>query len=172
MSDQPEYPKTKEELFAKIEEEWAALMDVVTKLDERQLSTPDAGGWTPKDNLAHLTEWMNILLGYHMDGRPAHEVMGVAPEVVEGWDFDKINAVLVERNKNRSTEEVLDELKTVYARVMDRLNSTPFEVLLQPRHSDDPQSYPLLASVAGDTYEHFAEHREAIEKATAGGDHK
>ncbi|MFZ5857552.1 MAG: ClbS/DfsB family four-helix bundle protein [Chloroflexota bacterium] len=172
MTDEPIYPKTKEELFAKIEEEWAALMDVVAKLGAKQLSTPDAGGWTPTDNLAHLTEWMNILLGYHMDKRPAHEVMGVAPEVVEGWDFDKINAVLVERNKNRSAEDVLDELKTVYARVMDRLKSTPFEKLLQPRHPDDPQSYPLLASVAGDTYEHFAEHREAIEKATAGGDHK
>ena len=167
-----DYPQSKEELLSATEREWFALMDVVAKLTAVQLSTPDAGGWTPTDNLAHLTEWMNILLGYHMDGRPAYEVMGVAPEVVEGWDFDKINAVLVERYKNRSAEDVLDELKTVYARVMDKLNSTPFEKLLQPRHPDDPHSYPLLASVAGDTYEHFAEHREAIEKATAGGDHK
>lgn len=163
-----EYPKNKAELFTKIEEDWSALMDVVAKLTASQMSTPDAGGWTPKDNLAHLTEWMNILLGYHMDKRPAHEVMGVASEVVEGWDFDKINKVLVERNKNRSAEDVLGELKTVYARVMDRLNSTPFETLLQPRHPNDPQSSPLLASVAGDTYEHFAEHREAIEKALMG----
>jgi hypothetical protein len=160
-----EYPKTKAELFAKIEDEWVALMELVAKLTAPQMSTPDAGGWSPKDNLAHLTEWMNILLGYHMDKRPAHEVIGVAPEIVEGWDFDKINAILVERNKNRSIEDVLSEMKTVYARVMDRLNATLFETLLQPRHPDDPQSSPLLASVAGDTYEHFAEHREAIEKA-------
>jgi hypothetical protein len=172
MTDEPIYPKTKDELFAKIEEEWTALMDVVAKLTASQLSTPDAGGWTPKDNLAHLAEWMNILLGYHMDNRPAHEVMGVAPEVTEGWDFDKINKVLVERNKDRSAEDVLGEMKTVYARVMDRLKSTPFEELLKPRHTNDPQSYPLLASVAGDTYEHFAEHRESIEKALAGGQHK
>ena len=158
--------------MARIDREWSALMDVVDQLSPEQMTTPDEGGWSPKDNLAHLTVWMDILLGYHMDGRPAHEVMGVAPEVVEGWDFDKINKVLVERNRNRTTEDVLDELKTVYARVMDRLKFTPFEELLQPRHPDDPQSYPLLASVAGDTYEHFAEHREAIEKALAGGDHK
>lgn len=163
-----EYPKTKEELFAKIEQEWSALMDTVAQLSAAQLSTPDAGGWTPTDNLAHLTEWMNILLGCHMDGRPAHEAIGVAPEIIEGWDFDKINAVLVERNKNRSAEDVLDKMKTVYVRVMDRLNATPFETLLQPRHPDNPQSSPLLASVAGDTYEHFAEHREAIGKFLAG----
>lgn len=159
-----EYPQTKAELIAKIEEEWSALMDVVAKLTAAQLSTPDAGGWTPADNLAHLTDWMNILLGYHMDKRPAHEVMNVAPEIIQGWDFDKINAILVERNKNRSTEDVLGEMNTVYARVMDRLNATPFETLLQPRHPNNPQSSLLLASVAGDTYEHFAEHREAIEK--------
>ena len=163
-----EYPKNKAELFSKIEEEWSALLDVVAKLTASQLSTPDAGGWTPKDNLAHLADWMNILLGYYMDKRPAHEVIGLAPEVVEGWDFDKINAILVERNKNRHAEDVLGEMKTVYARVMDRLNATPFETVLQPRQPDNPQSSPLLASVAGDTYEHFAEHREAIEKAIKG----
>ena len=163
-----EYPKTKEELFTRIEEEWSALMDAVAKLSAAQLSTPDAGGWTPMDNLAHLTDWMNILLGYYMDKRPAHEVVNVAPEVIEGWDFDKINAILVERNKNRSTEDVLGEMKTVYARVMDRLKSTPFEALLQPRQPDNPQSSPLLSAVVGDTYEHFAEHREAIEKALTG----
>jgi hypothetical protein len=160
-----EYPKSKAELFSRIENEWSALMDVVAKLTEAQMSTPDAGGWTPKDNLAHLTEWMNIMLGYHMDNRPAHEVLGVSPEVTADWDFDVINKALLARNQSRSSEDVLGELKTVYTRVMDRLKSTPFEDLLKPRHPNDPQSYPLLASVAGDTYEHFSEHREMIEKA-------
>ena len=163
-----EFPKDKAELFSRIEHEWSALMNVVAKLTESQMSTPDAGGWSPKDNLAHLTEWMNILLGYHMDNRPSHEVIGVAPEVTAEWDFDAINKILLERNRDRSVEDVLDELKTVYARVMDRLMATPFEELLKPRHPEDPQSSPLLASVIGDTYEHFAEHRESIEKVLKG----
>ena len=73
------------------------------------LAVPDAGGWSPKDNLAHLAEWMNILMGYHMDRRPPHEVMGVGQEVVQGWDMEKINPVLFERNRNRSAKDVLDE---------------------------------------------------------------
>jgi hypothetical protein len=164
-----EYPQSKLELFSRIQHEWSALLDVVAKLTDAQMSTPDAGGWTPKDNLAHLTEWMNILLGYHMDNRPAHEVLGVTPEVTADWDFDVINKALLARNQSRSSEDVLGELKIVYARVMDRLKSTPFEDLLKPRHPNDPQSYLLLASVAGDTYEHFAEHREMIEKAFGQG---
>lgn len=160
MTDEPIYPKTKEELLAKIEEEWAALMDMVAKLDEKQMSTPDAGGWTPTDNLAHIAEWLNILLGYHMDGRPAHEVLGVSPEVTADWDFDRINQVLLERNRDRSAEDMLDWLKSLYAATMERLKSMPFEDLTRPR----AQRSPLMESVAGDTYEHFAEHRENMEK--------
>ena len=166
-----ESPTTKEELLSHIAREWDLLLSLVAKLDERQMSTPDSGGWTPKDNLAHITEWLKILLGYHMDNRPSHEVIGVTPDVTENWDFDAINKIMLERNRDRSVEDVLDELKREYAHVMDRLKSTPFEELLKARHPEDPQSSPLLSSVIGDTYEHFAEHRETMEKALAGGQH-
>ena len=82
------------ELLEQIGCEWIALMHVVDQLTPEQLTLPDAGGWSPKDNLAHLTEWMKILLGYHMDGLPAHEVVGVSPEMTEEWDMDVINQVL------------------------------------------------------------------------------
>jgi hypothetical protein len=39
-----------------------------------------------------------------------------------------------------------------------------FEDLMKPRHADDPEKRPLLMWVLGDTSEHFAEHRETIEK--------
>lgn len=159
-----ETPTNQKELLSIIEHEWNLLMELVARLDESQMSTPDAGGWSPKDNLAHLADWMNVLLGSHMDRRPAHEVFGVAPEVTEGWDFDAINAVLFERNRTRTSEDVLDELKQVYAQVVERLKSTPFEDLLKPRHPENPNSSNLLASVIGDTYEHFAEHRETMQK--------
>jgi len=164
-------PQTKEELLSLITREWDLLLSLVAKLDEKQMSTRDAGGWTPKDNLAHLAEWMKMLLGYHLDRRPSHEVLGVTADVTADWDFDVINKVLLERNQSRSIEDVLGELKSLHARVMDRLESMPFEDLLKPRRADDPQSSPLLASVAGDTYEHFAEHREMIEKVLKGGEH-
>ncbi len=64
-------PKSTAELLNDIDHEWSALMHVVDQLTPEQMTTPDAGGWSPKDNLAHLTEWMKILLGYHMDKRPS-----------------------------------------------------------------------------------------------------
>src|SRR5512138_4021745 len=103
-------PENKNELMAVIRREWGLLMDVVARLNEQQMLTPDAGGWSPKDNLAHLAEWMNSLMGYHMDKRPAEEVMGLTKAQTEGWDMEVINPVLFERNKNRSTEDVMSWL--------------------------------------------------------------
>ena len=157
-------PKDNAELLSAIEREWQMLMNVISKLDGKQMNTPDAGGWSPKDNLAHLGEWMNVLMGYHMDKRPPHEVLGVPVEVTKDWDMSVINPVLFERNRNRSTTDVLDGVKLIYAALVEKLRTTPFEDLMKPRHADNPESGPLLNLVLGDTTEHFAEHRVNIEK--------
>jgi hypothetical protein len=157
-------PKDKTELMSAIEREWKLLIGLAESLTDEQMSTPDAGGWSPKDNLAHLAEWMNILMGYHMDKRPTHEVIGVSEEVVRGWDMEVINPVLFERNKNRPRSEVMEVLKQTYVKLETRLNSTSFDDLLKPRHANDPEKRPLLLWVLGDTTEHFQEHRETIER--------
>ena len=161
-------PKNKPELISAIEREWELLMDVAEKLTDKQMTTPDEGGWSPKDNLAHLSEWMKALIGVHMDRRPSHEVLGVSEDVTRGWDMETINPVLFERNRNRSRQDVLDELKQVYGKLTAKLDPMTFEDLMKPRHADDPEKRPLLLWVLGDTTDHFAEHRETIEKAIKG----
>lgn len=164
MSDEEWVPGSKAELMASIEREWKSLMEVVAKLDFTQMTTPDAGGWSPKDNLAHLAEWMKVLMGYHLDHRPSHEVLGVSEEVTKGWNMEVINPVLFERNRNRSVQDVLAELKSVYAELVNKLESMTYEDLLKPRHTDDPEKRPVLMWVLGNTTDHFAEHRATIEK--------
>lgn len=158
-------PKDKAELMSEIEKEWKLLLSVAEKLTDKQMTAPDAGGWSPKDNLAHLSEWMKVLMGYHIDHRPSHEVLGVSPEEVKDWDFNIINPLLFERNRNRSKHAVLDELKQVYAELTAKLNSMTYEDFMKPRHANDPEKRPLVLWILGDTTEHFLEHRETIEKA-------
>ena len=164
MAEEEWVPGSKAELMSAIRREWKLLMDVVGKLDEQKMTTPDEGGWSPKDNLAHLSEWMNSLMGYHIDRRPPEEVMGITPEQAEGWDMEIINPVLYERNKDRPIQDVMDELKQTYEKLLAKLDGMSFEDLLKPRHLEDPEKRPLLMWVLGDTSEHFAEHREVIEK--------
>jgi hypothetical protein len=157
-------PKDKAELMTAIEREWKLLIDLAEKLTDTQMTTPDEGGWSPKDNLAHLTEWMNVLMGYHLDHRASHEVLRLSEEQTRDWDFNIINPILFERNKNRSIKDVLDELKQVYKKMYDKLNKMSFEDLMKPRHVDDPEKRPIVLWVLGDTTEHFLEHRETIER--------
>jgi hypothetical protein len=157
-------PASKAELMSLIDREWSALMDVVEKLSPEQMHTPDEGGWTPKDNLAHLAVWMNILLGYHIDRRPAHEVAGVSPEAAADWDFNVMNEIFFERHRDQPLEEVLYELKKTYERVRARLDAMSYEDLMKPRREDDHEKRPILIWILGDTSDHFAEHRETIEK--------
>ena len=158
----------KQSLLKSIEREWVALWSTVERLTPEQMLAPDAGGWSPKDNLAHLSAWMNILLSSHIDGRPQHEALGVSAETAGNLDFAAINAILFERNRERSSEDVLAELKAVYGQVIARLAAMSFEDLMKPRHADDPDMRPLVLWVLGDTSEHFAEHRATIEKVLKG----
>ncbi len=147
-----------------IEREWALLLDVAGKLSDQQMSIPDEGGWSPKDNLVHLAEWIRILMGYHMDQRPSHEVIGVSQELLKDWDFELVNRILFEKNRSKSRQAVMDDLHLAYEQLTARLNSMSFEELMKPRRADDPEKRPILLWVLGDTTEHFAEHRETIEK--------
>ena len=156
MSNEEWIPGSKSELMSVIKREWDLLMEVISKFDDEKMTTPDEGGWSPKDNMAHLTEWMNILMGYHMDHKPAHEVVGVSEDIAKEWDMEVINPVLFERNKDRSTEDVMDELKHIYAELTSKLEAISYEDLLMPRHVDNPEKRPLILWVIGDTSEHFS----------------
>ncbi len=147
-----------------IQREWDALLRAVERLTPEQMTTPDAGGWSPKDNLAHIIVWLNALTDYHMDHKPPEEALGVPKELTENFDYNRVNAYTVEKSRGRSAEEILSELKQKYAQVMARLEAMPFEELLQPRFPDDPGKGPLLNWVLGNTSDHFREHRINIEK--------
>lgn len=157
-------PSNKQELMNEIKKEWKLLIDLAESLTDEQMSKVDSGGWSAKDNLAHLAEWMNILLGYHMDKLPAHEVIGVSQEVLTAWEIDVINPILFNKNKSLTRKEMMLKLNQTYATLEARLESMPYEDLLKPRRDDDPEKRPILLWVLGDTTEHFIEHRETIER--------
>jgi hypothetical protein len=156
---------TKDELVESIRAEWEALMGVVGKLSEGQMVMPDEGGWSPKDNLAHLSEWMKILMGCYMDKRTPDDVAGIPPDVASRWNMEEINPILFQRNHQRSTEDVLHELQGVYAKLISRLEAMTTADLLKPMREDDPEGTPLIDYVIGDTSDHFAEHRATLEKS-------
>ena len=163
MSDQ--LPQSTPELLALIEQEWNALMQVVDRISAKQMVTPDSGGWSPKDNLAHLAAWMRYMKDSYLHKMPAHEAMGMDEEKYRSLEENGINAVLLERNRGRTTADVLDGLKSTYADVLQTLCGIPFPDLMKPLRASGPDKRLVIESVLGNTSDHFREHRLTIEKA-------
>ncbi len=159
------YPKDKDELMLAIDRERTALWNFVRGLTSAQMSLPDSSGWAPKDNVAHLTEWMKSLMGYHFDHRPWHQVLKVDKALTDAGDFDAINDLLFQRKRKLQPSDVLAEFQETCAELYSRLNALSFEELMQPHFPDDPEKRPLMDWVLSNTSEHFAEHREYIERA-------
>ncbi|HEY9153067.1 MAG TPA: ClbS/DfsB family four-helix bundle protein, partial [Anaerolineales bacterium] len=158
------YPKDKEEMMLAIDREWTALMRLVESLTAEEMTTPDSGGWSPKDNLAHLSVWMDFMVKHYLGHQPEHIVLNIDAKTFNGLDEDGQNAVIFERNRARSTDDVLTEFKSTYKEIVKTLNTVSFPNLMKP-FNDDPSQPSVLESVLGDTSEHFAEHRGYIERA-------
>jgi hypothetical protein len=157
-------PKSLDELLTDIEREWQALMAVVERLTPEQMTAPDPGGWSPKDNLAHLSAWMNFMLKSQLGDMPSHMALGIDEQKLKGLSEDEENAILFERNRGRSTTEVLDELKNTHNETVKKLKTTEFQDLMKPLKSNQAQPPLVIDVVLGNTSEHFAEHRATIER--------
>jgi hypothetical protein len=157
-------PSSKAELLECIRREWEALERAVGQVSTQDMQVPDSGGWSVKDNLAHLAEWERYLRLHHMQGIPAHEVMDLEASAYESIDQDQVNAILLGRSQHCSAEEVLASLSASHSHLLRDLDQMPFARMLEQAHAEDELARPLLAWIAGNTYQHYREHRTSIEK--------
>jgi uncharacterized protein (TIGR03083 family) len=155
-------PADKAELLWRIAHEWAALERVVGSLSEEQMSVPDAGGWSVKDNLAHLTSWEEFARLHYLQDRPSHEALGLDEETFGDGDEDELNEILFQRNRGLPVSEVLEALRSTHANLLLELERTPPEALKQQYYADDPEARPRIYFMVYNTYEHYAEHRMTI----------
>ena len=160
----PALPRDKKDLMERIETEWLALLHTIEGMTPEQLSAPMVGGWSAKDNLAHLAAWEQFMLHYHLQGKPPHEGLDLDAESLDRLDETAINAIIYERNRLRSAADVLDNLRRSHAQVLETLDEMSFADLMQPHFPDDPEERPLLGWVIGNTYEHYREHLQNIER--------
>jgi hypothetical protein len=156
-------PTSQDDLLQRINAAWAELQASLTNLTDTQLNSPDEGGWSIKDNIAHLAAWENHMLRTHLEGKPAGEVLGFDQATMEAGET-AINAAIQKRSAVQTAAQVLAEARTTHAEVLQVLRATPFADLLKPRFADDPEKQPMLIWVINNTYEHYAEHGANIQK--------
>ena len=163
-TNDPTLPRDKTDLMERIQREWSALMRAIEGLTPGQMNAPMSGGWSVKDNLAHLNAWEQFLVHHYLQDQPPHQAMQMDADTFARLDETGINAVIHERSRHRPVADVLTELQRSHAQVLQALAAVSFDDLMQPRFPDDPEKRPLIGWVIGNTYEHYSEHRQNIER--------
>ncbi len=159
-------PQNKAELMERIRRERAALEQVISSLSDDQMTTPGPERWSVKDHLAHIVTWEQILLLTHMQGRPFAEAAkmdeATAAATADMTAEGGINDFFYERDKDRPLGDVLHDFQQSHQEVLAALETMEYAELVKLHHPDNPDAGRLLDYVIGDTYEHYAEHRNII----------
>jgi hypothetical protein len=150
---------TKDELIQKIESEWNSLQSSLDGLTEEQMHQPGVvGEWTIKDILAHITAWQTRLITTLFKAEK-----GFTPDTTEGGKtVDQINEKFYRELKDRPFDQVWDDLDSSYHQVLSRLEVWKEKDLFDPNRFKWMKGEPFAAYIAGDSYEHYAEHAAQI----------
>lgn len=150
-----------------IEKAWLELIAVVDGLGGAGLELKGSGQWAVKDHLVHIGAWELSLLGL-LDGEDRRTAMGV-PAVPE--DTDAINEAVWLAHRDETSEEAIAFSRESHVRLMRRLGTMTDADLrrsynhYQPNDPRDPgDDRPVVEWVAGNTYEHYAEHIRYIDQ--------
>ena len=150
---------TKDELIKQVETEWENLQAALDGLTEEQMHQPGVvGEWSVKDILAHITAWQTRLIATLFKAEK-----GFTPDTTDGGQtVDQLNEEFYREMKDRSFDRVWDDLVSSYHQILSRLESWKDKDLFDPKRFEWMKGKPFAEYIAGDSYEHYAEHAVQI----------
>src|SRR6266487_483762 len=159
MAEQMDKAKILDEMRTK----YAALEDILAPLEEPQMTKEGVNGdWSIKDVLAHITAWHLRLLD-RMYAATRNEEPTLSG-VVTDEEVNRLNEQFYKENKSRPLNDVLIDFRTTYPQIVDVVQAMNEEDLIGPHRFAWMRGNPLCYLVAGDTYEHYEEHSQAIQE--------
>lgn len=150
----------KDEILDALEDGREHFLDALEDLSDEALLEPGViEGWSIKDMLFHLSMWEAELI--KLLWQVAH---GEKPSTLHFTqiDVDATNATWLELAKGRPLERILDDFQAVRKQTSRRVEA------LNDRDLEDPKLYPWLDDrplwewIAGDSFEHEAEHAAQV----------
>ncbi len=160
------------EMRRQIREEREALERLVAGLSPDELHTPGLdGNWTVKDVLGHIIWWeqrvgqlVSDALGWEQEGPLVpHFEEGVATDNAQQW-VDTINERVYTYFKSLPLDEVRQQFAESSGAVAALMGQLTEEDLRDDSALSQRLPRPARSIIADNTYEHYREHRLAIEK--------
>lgn len=161
---------TREQVVSELDRAWADLQATISGSGISDLTErTDAVGWSVKDHLAHLSAWANSVLMMVRDGRPQHEGLGIDQATYETEGYDLKNEVIRQARAGMSLPEVQADLEGVYRRFVQMVEGMSNDDLQRPCSAfvEGGQEFEIIHKINGNSWSHFDEHREYIERILA-----
>ena len=150
------------DLMSRVRYKWSALLQLVEPASQEQMCTPGPGGWSVRDILAHVAAWERFLLLSQFQGYSAHQALRVDEAMLESPNFDELNAIQVERNRDRPVADVVANLHQVHSQLVAALEQMSESDFTKPVAAIF-KGAPLINVIKVITYHHYEEHIEMIE---------
>jgi hypothetical protein len=157
-------PTTKSDLLYRIADGYAAWARAIDAAPPRELMLPDLhGGWSIKDEVAHVAFWearvLTVLHAVLAGKEPPHP-----PFVGDAAKIEAINAEVFAASRQRGLDDVLAAMDRTHAAFVRAVEELPDDAIFDARHFAWMDGAPLMAAIAGDTYEHYPEHTRNIQR--------
>lgn len=168
-------PPSIRELTYRIEQEWETLQQAISPLGAEQMTAPGAGGWSAKDELAHLAAWTKGVAAL-LRKQPRYPAMGLPPDVApHSVELDRMNEIIFESRRDVPLKLILEEALAAHLDLLAAVSELCDADLMrtysefQPHDGELHDDEPILYQIAGISYGHYAEHRQEILENLGGG---
>ncbi|MEP7199677.1 MAG: ClbS/DfsB family four-helix bundle protein, partial [Chloroflexota bacterium] len=142
----------------------AELEAALVPLSEAQWAQVGAAdGWTIKDQVAHVAAWQSLAVRWMQQGLRGEPVD--RPAQFTDDDINAFNQRLYEKHKGDSSAAVLADLRKAHEKMLAMVASLSDEDINDANRFAWRHGSPLLDLIAGNTYEHYPEHVEAIKRS-------
>ncbi len=153
---------SKDQLLRDLDNEYGKFEDLLDSIGESRMETPGvAGHWSVKDVVAHITSWRRRTV-QRLQAARTGAVVPPPPWPADILEDDDINAWLYERERGKSTREVLDDSRQVFQQLRAAIAALPEADLEAPDHFPWLGGLPLTAATI---FSHFHEEHEADMRA-------
>jgi len=145
---------TREQVLKRLNEAWLALKESYAGLPDSQMLEPGVTGkWSVRDILAHITTWEEEALKYLpliLDGRrpPRYST--------KYGGIDAFNALMTKQKAGLALPDVRKQLDEIHNRLLDYVRGVPEEQFTRETR--------FRRRLRLDTYSHYPNHANAIQK--------
>lgn len=156
----------KDTFFRQMNTIYERMEAALAALTPEQWVTPhQAGEWSPRDIVGHLTAWLERL-SLEMDAVMVNKSPQVSIVDLSQPDVDAFNEQTSTRSRDVTPPQALGAFRRMYGQLSDQARVLSWDDLATVGRYEWLGEMPLWRLIAEDTWEHFDEHLPDIERAS------